>query len=245
MKEIHFTEIDSTNLYLKKHYAELDDLDIVDAKHQSAGRGRMARVWEDSSGENLLFSVLIKDKNLFSEFSSISLLAASSIMGTLKSLGITGVSIKWPNDVMVNDKKICGILLESVSFGPEIKALIVGIGLNVNQNEFDELPHATSIYIEAKKAYEIGTLSELVYTNLRNDILMFKMGDKSYLEKIRNANYLILQPVEFVFNGEKLNGYVKGIDDDNKLIVNVKDKELHLSSGEVTFHNNYETRYTS
>ena len=221
MKEIHFTEIDSTNLYLKKHYAELDDLDIVDAKHQSAGRGRMARVWEDSSGENLLFSVLIKDKNLFPEFSSLSLLAASSIMNTIKSLGINGVSVKWPNDVMVNDKKICGILLESVSFGSEIEALIIGIGLNVNQNEFDELPHATSIYIEAKKGYEIGAFSELVYTNIRNDILMFKMGDRSYLENIRNANYLTCQYVDFVYNDENKRGYVKGIDDDNKLIVDV------------------------
>ena len=236
MKEIHFTEIDSTNLYLKKHYAELDDLDIVDAKHQSAGRGRMARVWEDSSGENLLFSVLIKDKNLFPEFSSLSLLAASSIMNTIKSLGINGVSVKWPNDVMVNDKKICGILLESVSFGSEIEALIIGIGLNVNQNEFDELPHATSIYIEAKKGYEIGAFSELVYTNIRNDILMFKMGDRSYLENIRNANYLTCQYVDFVYNDENKHGYVKGIDDDNKLIVDVEGTELHLSSGEVSFH---------
>ena len=236
MKEIHFTEIDSTNLYLKKHYAELDDLDIVDAKHQSAGRGRMARVWEDSSGENLLFSVLIKDKNLFPEFSSLSLLAASSIMNTIKSLGINGVSVKWPNDVMVNDKKICGILLESVSFGSEIEALIIGIGLNVNQNEFDELPHATSIYIEAKKGYEIGAFSELVYTNIRNDILMFKMGDRSYLENIRNANYLTCQYVDFVYNDENKHGYVKGIDDDNKLIIDVEGTELHLSSGEVSFH---------
>ena len=236
MKEIHFTEIDSTNLYLKKHYAELDDLDIVDAKHQSAGRGRMARVWEDSSGENLLFSVLIKDKNLFPEFSSLSLLAASSIMNTIKSLGINGVSVKWPNDVMVNDKKICGILLESVSFGSEIEALIIGIGLNVNQNEFDELPHATSIYIEAKKGYEIGAFSELVYTNIRNDILMFKMGDRSYLENIRNANYLTCQYVDFVYNDENKRGYVKGIDDDNKLIIDVEGTELHLSSGEVSFH---------
>ncbi len=236
MKEIHFTEIDSTNLYLKKHYAELDDLDIVDAKHQNAGRGRMARVWEDSSGENLLFSVLIKDKNLFPEFSSLSLLAASSIMNTLKSIGINGVSVKWPNDVMVNDKKICGILLESVSFGSEIQALIIGIGLNVNQNEFDELPHATSVYIEAKKGYEIGAFSELVYTNIRNDILMFKMGDRSYLENIRNANYLTCQYVDFVYDGENKHGYVKGIDDDNKLIVDVEGSELHLSSGEVSFH---------
>lgn len=236
MKEIHFKEIDSTNLYLKKHYSELDDLDIVDALHQSAGKGRMARVWEDSSGENLLFSVLIKDKNLFPEFGSLSLLAASSIMATLKGLGLNGVAVKWPNDVMVNGKKICGILLESVSLGSEMEALVIGIGLNVNQNEFEGLPNATSIYLEARTGYEINALRELVYTNIRNDILMLKMGDKSYLNRIRQANYLIGQQIDFVYNGQNVAGSVKGIDDDNKLIVDINGDTIHLSTGEVTFH---------
>lgn len=236
MKEIHFTEIDSTNLYLKKHYSELDDLDIVDALHQSAGKGRMARVWEDSSGENLLFSLLIKDKNLFPEFGSLSLLAASSIMSTLKGLGLSSVSVKWPNDVMVNGKKICGILLESVSLGSEMQALIIGIGLNVNQNEFEGLPNATSVYLEAMTGYEINALRELVYTNVRNDILMLKMGDKSYLDRIRQANFLISKQIDFTHNGDSVTGFVRGIDDDNRLIVEVKNELLHLSTGEVTFH---------
>ena len=109
---LHFDEIDSTNNYLKNSYQLLDNFTFVSADYQSKGKGRNDRVWESIKGSNLMFSILIKDPKLIEVSTILSLVTAVEISRLLESYSINNVSIKWPNDVLVNDKKICGILLE-------------------------------------------------------------------------------------------------------------------------------------
>ncbi len=110
-KEIHFQTIDSTNSYLKRNYRELDDLCFVSAEQQSTGRGRQQRSWDSESGQNLLFSVLIKDKELIGHYEELSIVSAYAILKVLQRYSIDELGIKWPNDVYAGHKKICGILL--------------------------------------------------------------------------------------------------------------------------------------
>ena len=135
MKQIHFDTIDSTNTYLKNNYQNLDDMTFVSATSQSSGRGRNNRTWLDD-GNNLLFSLLIKNDYLMDSYKILSILSAYSIIEVLETYGINNLSIKWPNDVYVDDNKICGILLESVS-KEKLECLIIGVGLNVNQDIFE------------------------------------------------------------------------------------------------------------
>ena len=146
---LHFDEIDSTNHYLMNSYQLLDNFTFVSTDYQSKGKGRNDRVWESIKGLNLMFSILIKDSKLINEFNALSLMSAVEVAQVLESYGIDNVSIKWPNDVLVNDKKICGILLE----GQLPEYVVIGIGLNVNQKEFpDNLRRpATSLVNELNK----------------------------------------------------------------------------------------------
>ena len=132
----HFNELDSTSAFLKRGRFSLRNFTFVSCDFQTNGHGRMGRTWVSPEGENLMFSVLIKDKALVNNFSFLSLCSAVSILKVLQKLGLENVSIKWPNDVYVNGKKICGILLESVADNNQMSSVIVGIGLNVNTTDF-------------------------------------------------------------------------------------------------------------
>ena len=155
---LHFDEIDSTNTYLKNHYQKLDNLTFVSTDYQSQGKGRNDRTWWSKKGENLMFSLLIKDQKMQDMFPYLSMATAVEVAKILEKHGLTNVSVKWPNDVIVNDKKICGILLE----GKVPDYIVIGVGLNVNQKDFpnDLRRPATSIAKELKKDIDIEKLKK-------------------------------------------------------------------------------------
>ena len=228
--------IDSTSTYLKKNYLENENMTIVSALKQLDGHGRMNRKWISNEGENLMFSILIKDKDLINDFSSLSLASAVVIYNALNKLQIKNVSIKWPNDVYVKDKKICGILLESVSYDGEIKALVIGVGLNVN-SIFDNTQlenTATSIYKETNTKYELNVIKDIVYNEL--DCVLSNNNFNNYLEVVRKNNYLKDKEVYCEINNKKELVKVLDINDDNSLKVLLNNKEINLISSEISFH---------
>ena len=182
MKTIHFETIDSTNTYLKGNYEKLDNFTFVSADFQSAGRGRNNRNWKSEKGENLLFSLLIKDKTLIDKFSSLSVISAFSI---IKALNLEYLSIKWPNDIYYKDSKLCGILLEAVTRN-EIECLIIGIGLNVNQREFvgEYKRTPTSLYKITNQTQDMRLLKEKIFTNF---LLTRKKLEEYYKNVLRPA----------------------------------------------------------
>ena len=175
MNKIHFNSIDSTNEYLKQNYKILEDLTFVSADYQTKGRGSNNREWESENSKNLLFSFLLLDKSLFQRHEEVSLVTALSIIQVLEKNGINELKIKLPNDVYVKDKKICGTLLESTSLG-EMQCLIIGVGLNVNQESFDGEYRATptSIYRELGNRLEIETIKEELYDVILKNIELIK-----------------------------------------------------------------------
>jgi len=129
-KILHFQELDSTNSYLKMHYAQLASGSVVQADIQTAGRGRYDRTWVSHSG-GLYFSVLLKtDVSLY--VANLTQLMALCVCQTLEKYHIPAC-LKWPNDVLVQHKKICGILSEGVLEKNRLKAVIIGVGINVAQ----------------------------------------------------------------------------------------------------------------
>ena len=226
---IHFDEIDSTNNYLKNSYKLLDNFTFVTTDYQSKGKGRNDRVWTSKKGENLMFSLLIKDTSLLKKYSALSIISAAEVAILLESYGIKNVSIKWPNDVYVNDKKICGILLE----GQILEYLVIGVGLNVNQKEFpDGLRRpATSYILETGEKLNIDELKQKLFDAIYKDFT--KLDTDRFLEYFRAHNYLINKRVKTVINGETFIGEVIGIDYNFNLQVHVNDMLLHIDSGEI------------
>ena len=226
---VHFKEIDSTNNYLKNSYQLLDDFTFAVADYQSHGKGRNDRVWQSNSGENLMFSFLIKNKDLINKAESFSILTAVEVASLIEKYDIDNVSIKWPNDILIGDKKVCGILLE----GQVPDYLVVGVGLNVNQKEFpDDLRRpATSLSLEAKQPFDIEELKERLFSNIVNNFSSIK--NEEYLEYFRQHNYLQNKRVRVVINNQVFIGEVVGIDDNFCLQVLSRDMLLHIDSGEI------------
>lgn len=144
---VHIEETDSTNRWMKENGE--GDLVVV-ADYQTAGKGCGSNSWEAERGKNLLFSVLIHPKSMqaksqFIITQVVSVALCKTLEGETKG-GNTAISIKWPNDIYVGDKKICGVLIENRLQGRMIKDSIIGIGLNVNQEVFvSDAPNPVSI----------------------------------------------------------------------------------------------------
>ena len=160
---IWLERVDSTNDEARRHISEIDNLSVVSALEQTKGRGQRGNTWLSLAGENLTFSLIVKDFRIkANEQSAISQATALSLTKLLGRHGIEA-RIKWPNDIYAGDNKICGILIENSLKGMEIDWSIIGIGLNVNQTSFPEhLPNPTSMRLctENSNPYNTRTILE-------------------------------------------------------------------------------------
>ena len=236
MNKICFECIDSTNKYLKDNYVNLDNELFVRANTQTQGKGRTNRNWDSEDNKNLLFSLLLKDKKYFKYYASISILTAYSIIEVLSEYSISDLSIKWPNDIYVKDKKICGILLEAISTN-EMECLIVGVGVNVNQTEFksEYINKPTSIKKILNKDIDLDELEDKIYSKLINNLYRLIDGYDYYLE-ISKYDYLKDKEVYALIDDLEKLVKVIGIDKDYSLKVVVENKETNITSGEISFH---------
>ena len=237
MQTIDFETIDSTNTYLKNHYQEIEDFTFVSAKYQTSGRGRTNRVWKSENGTNLLFSLLIKEESLINKFKDISIISAYSLIEVLeKDYDIKDLSIKWPNDIFYQDYKICGILLEGVST-IKLDCVILGIGLNVNQKDFDnDLRHkASSLSNIMNKDVQLTDLKQRIYQKLEDNLNLLKKNYDFY-ESIVKYDYLSNKEVYADIDGSIQKIKVLGINRDYSLKIRYEEKERDLFTGEISFH---------
>ena len=144
LKVIHLAETGSTNRWLREHPEDGDV--VVWTDYQSAGRGCGTNTWESERGQNLLYSQMIHPGRVAaSRQFLISMVTANSISRVVARY-VENVSVKWPNDIYVGDRKICGILIENTLQGSHIKDSIIGVGLNVNQLRFvSDAPNPVSL----------------------------------------------------------------------------------------------------
>ena len=234
----HFEELDSTSTHLKKNYLNYDNMTFVSASYQTNGHGRNNRKWYSNSHENLLFSILIKEQKLIEKYRDISLSSAVCVYQMLKELKIKDISIKWPNDVYVKDKKISGILLESISEGENINALVIGVGINVNSTKFskDISQHTTSIKNELNRDFALDKIANIVYSNFIKMFNKLKKDDRSYLEIVKNNNYLKGKEVYAIVENKKILVTVLDVNNDNTLKIKKGNESANIESGEVTFN---------
>ena len=201
MRIVHFETIDSTNTYLKDRYQTLDDLCFVFADTQSQGRGRNGRFWQSHKG-NLMFSLLLKDERYLRIYDSLTLIPALAIVKVLEGYGLRPM-IKWPNDVYVDDRKICGILAESVS-REKMECLIIGTGFNVNEEGFtgDFVHEPTSMKIECGHDIDLADLRQRVVESYLEYLDKAVQGT-DFHDEISQYDYLAGRRVYAQIDGEK------------------------------------------
>ena len=156
---IWIDSVDSTNKEVRRRLEGLDNMSVISAREQTAGRGQGDHKWHSLPGQNLTFTVLLKFADIgvlpAREAGRINDFVTSSLLAYLASRGIQA-RIKLPNDIYVKDKKICGMLIENILDGPNIDKTIIGIGLDVNQTDFpDDLPNPVSMAQLTGRTYVI------------------------------------------------------------------------------------------
>ena len=201
MRLIKLDAIDSTNDFLKQlsQTQEVTHFTVVTAKKQWKGRGQMGSTWETEEDKNLITSILSKNilKNIAQIF-DLNVAVAVALYEVLNSKKIPELSIKWPNDIMSGNKKLAGILIENSLKENKTIESIIGIGLNVNQENFENLPKAASLKKITGVTYDIEELLHLLLDNLHEQLEVIKTGDTALLwKKYHNSLFKKDKPIVF------------------------------------------------
>ena len=236
MNIIKLNAIDSTNTYLFELSKNtlLKDETIVLAKEQLNGRGQKGASWFSKGSETLTFSILKRFKEVsIRQQANISLAVSIGIQKALTTLFIPNVFIKWPNDILSDTKKLAGILIENQVKQGNVTVSVIGVGLNVNNEFFENLPQATSMYLSSSKKYNLDLVLNVVV-----DCILFELSqiETTHFSKLKEQyeKFLFRKDKVTVFenlSGEKFNGKIKGINQTGQLIIETEDnsfKEYNL-----------------
>ena len=229
MQIVKLDAIDSTNGYLKRTLrdGQLEDFTVVLAKEQTTGRGQQGTSWVSEPGKNLTFSVFKKfDGFKAADHFYLNLIVSLAIYRALKNLKVPNLRIKWPNDILSGNSKVCGILIETIMAGGRVKSAIIGVGLNVNQTRFSELPNASSLKLLVGRSFDHEDLLYKIIDNLKYRFQFMKDLELEMLRE-RYASKLFMKdrPATFkLSDGKEVTGCIRGISDVGKLEVEFEEK---------------------
>lgn len=231
MHIIKLNAIDSTNSYLRKRYLdkELEDFTVATANEQTHGRGQMGTTWESESGKNLTLSVFKKINCLaIDQQFYVSMASSLAVLKTLKKMQIHGLSVKWPNDILSDNQKLCGVLIESIVRKQELDAIIVGIGLNVNQTYFSKGINASSLKNITGMHYNIDEVLHDLLIEVKKYVVLLV---ENKLQQISDEyhNHLFRKDKPSTFKDKKGNlimGFIKGVSNTGRLQVLLEDEVM-------------------
>jgi BirA family transcriptional regulator, biotin operon repressor / biotin---[acetyl-CoA-carboxylase] ligase len=175
MKLITLDSVDSTNNYLwEKALAGEPQILAVRAREQTHGKGRQGKVWQSAKDKGIYVSFLLRPNRPIDEINFLPLVFGLAVVKSIEAL--VEPKIKYPNDVLVKDKKICGVLVEASRQGQKIDFLIAGIGLNINSTSAEIPQHATSLMIEMGKKCDLERIFKYLYSNVIELYNEFELG---------------------------------------------------------------------
>lgn len=223
---VYAEEISSTNTFLMdKVNGYNSNGTVVLAEKQTMGKGRKGRVWFSAPESNLTFSILFtKDKLLLNNINIINFVASLAVAVSIENLYQLKTELKWPNDVLIDKKKTAGILIESTSQGNKIERLVVGIGINVNQNSFQgqfNYP-PTSIRNEMDKTVEREKLLAEVLNNFEVLLEKIKSNSNEILKDWKSKCKMIGERISVMEKEVEKFGIFYDLDDEGFLLLKTK-----------------------
>lgn len=235
MQLIKLNATDSTNNYLKQLILErtLDDFSIVVANHQTNGRGQRGSSWLSEKDKNLTFSVLKRNISIVANQQFLlNILVSLSIIKTLEGFNIPKLAIKWPNDILSDQHKISGILIENLIKNKQIEYAIIGIGLNVNQVKFEGLSKVSSLKNIMPLAVDKDELLTKIIDKLKMYFKLYSENGSGFLNS-EYESYLFRKDKPSTFSSHDnslFTGIIRGVSDSGKLCVQIEDfnKEFDL-----------------
>lgn len=237
----HYDEIASTNVEAKALAREgAPEGTVVIAERQSAGRGRRGRHWTSPAGKGLLFSVTLRPNMAMSDAHMLTLVTAVAAAEAIEEHAKVPVTIKWPNDLFIGDRKVGGILMEVAGEQDEVDWVVLGIGINVN-TEFIELPvalrrTATSLRIAGEQLVDRSSLlAALLLALERHYVHAVANGFESTISTFRQRDYLLRRSVSVETREGAVLGRASGIDERGALLVELPQRRMRrFHSGDVT-----------
>jgi BirA family biotin operon repressor/biotin-[acetyl-CoA-carboxylase] ligase len=229
-----FNSLSSTNDRLKE-MVDAPEFTCVVADQQTEGRGRHAHQWYSTPGDGLYLSILFRPKSL-SRISLLSLLAAIAVAETLIERAVAGVDIKWPNDVLVNQRKLSGILAEGMSTAPAALRLIVGIGVNLNHRSFPDslCAIATSLAIETGMTVDVAGYRDQLLERIGYWYRRWETGAAIIDRWQELSSYAHGKKIIALLDDQRIEGETAGLTETGALRVRTRAGELKsIFSGEV------------
>jgi len=230
MQLIKLDAIDSTNEFLKglSNNQILENFTIVTAKNQTNGKGQMGAIWNSDPGKNLIMSVLVG--NFITDINqlfTINIVVSITIIQVLEDFNIPKLSIKWPNDIMSYSKKIGGILIEnSIKSDGSINS-IVGLGLNVNQMNFENLPKASSLAVVCNAIFDCDEILLKIVEKLEQNIQNWNQNAHFFWSEYANKLFKKGIPMPFSDeNQQNFMGIIQGVSPIGKLQILLEDDSV-------------------
>ena len=240
MKLIKLNAIDSTNEYIKlnKSFFSQNSL-VVYSFNQTNGKGQRGKIWTSQPYKNICISFYNKIEKTSNEtLLKTNLFASLSVLEILKLYDIPKLKIKWPNDIMSGNKKIAGILIENSFFRKKIVDSIIGIGLNVNQIDFDLITNATSMKILKNESFDLNKLSnEFIKKFSLLEFQIKKLSKAGLLKKFTSNLYGLRKKQKFQIDNKVVEGFILGISDDYRLTVRIEKQIKHFDNGQIKLIN--------
>lgn len=235
--------LDSTNRFLMEgSQLEPESGTVVAAEHQRAGRGRRGREWISPFGKNLYFSILWHFKASPATLSGLSLAVAVAIMRALASLGITGLGLKWPNDILWQRQKLCGVLLEMQGEAAGPCMVVTGVGLNVKmpvaEGRAITQPWTDLSHISSEPVSRNRLLAELLNQLLPAMQQYEESGLRTFLPDWRRWDAMAGKQVQLLLPQRTISGRAKGIDDQGNLLLEQDDTVEAFAAGEISLKAN-------
>jgi BirA family biotin operon repressor/biotin-[acetyl-CoA-carboxylase] ligase len=209
---------------------------LVLAERQTAGRGRRGRRWASPFAENIYYSLVLRIEGGMRQLEGLSLVVGLAVMQALRELGIPAAGLKWPNDVLVGQKKIAGILLELVGDPADVCHVVLGVGINVNMQMTDEVDQQwTSMRLESGKAFDRNNLVAVLGEKLQAYLNRHQIGGFSAIQAEWEQNHLWQgRAVSLISGVNQIDGEVLGIDSQGALRLKVDGVEKVFSGGELS-----------
>ena len=239
-REIVYREnVDSTNsLAFKLALDGASEGTSIVAEAQKMGRGRLNRPWFSPPGKNLYLSVILRPGVHPSRVYPITFISSLAVADTIAAAAGLQPTLKWPNDVLVNGKKICGTLLELSIETDVVKFVVVGTGLNINMKEIDQeiKEKATSLYLETKMVYERPLVCAILLSKLEKYYLLFKDKGETEICRIWEERAQVKgKHLEITQMGQVYRGISEGLDSSGAMLLNIDGQTRRIIAGDVNF----------
>ena len=209
---------------------------VVTAERQTAGRGRRGRKWVSPFAENIYYSLVLRMDGGMRQLEGLSLVVGLAVLSALRGAGIPDVGLKWPNDVLVGNKKIAGILLELVGDPADVCHVVLGIGINVNMRVASEVDQAwTSVFLESGRSVNRNLLISTLNDSLLVYLKRHAAEGFSAIQAEWEQNHLWQgREVSLIAGVHQVDGTVIGIDQQGALRMSVNGEEKVYSGGELS-----------